>query len=95
MTKGPAAGPYGDPARFDPSPVDGMTMQEALDGSYERSISIFRTSYSFVAVARKNIPTNLLSMIWFGQYQPSTSNYVPVCQRSSSASDARIFIQIR
>ena len=85
MTKGVAGGPYGDPARFDVSSVDGMTMEEALDGSFERSISIFRTSYSFVAVARKNIPTNLLSMIWFGQYQPSTSNYVPVYVAADAA----------
>ena len=85
MTKGVAGGPYGDPARFDVTPTDGMTMVEALDGSFERSISIFRTSYSFVAVARKNLPTDLLSMLWFGQYQPSTSNYVPVYVAAEAA----------
>ena len=77
LTKGVSGGPYGDPARFDVAAVDGMTMPEALAGSYERSISMFRTSYSFVAVARE-LKTNLLSMLWFSQYQPSTSSYAPV-----------------
>ena len=77
LTKGVAAGPYGDPARFDVAPVDGMTMAEALQGSYQRPISMFRTSYSFVATARK-LKTNLLARLWFGQYQPSTSSYQPV-----------------
>ena len=85
MTRGTPGGPYGDPARFDVTPTDGMTMDQALDGSYERSISIFRTSYSFVAVARKNIVSNLLAMIWFGQYQPSTSSYVPVYVHADAA----------
>jgi hypothetical protein len=77
LTKGIQGGPYGDPARFDVAAVDGMSMKEALSGSYERSISMFRTSYSFVAVARK-LKTNLLSMLWFSQYQPSTASYAPV-----------------
>ena len=85
MTKGVAGGPYGDPARFDVAPVDGMTMEDALGGSYERSISIFRTSYSFVAVARKSIVSNILAMIWFGQYQPSSGNYVPVYVAADAA----------
>ena len=82
MTKGVAAGPYGDPARFDVTPTSGMTMEQALDGSYERSISIFRTSYSFVAVARANLKHESLAMLWFGQYQPSTSQYVPLYIRA-------------
>jgi len=77
LTKGVAAGPFGDPARFDVAPVDGMSMAEALQGSYQRPISMFRTSYSFVATAR-NLKTNLLARLWFGQYQPSTSSYMPV-----------------
>lgn len=77
LTKGVAAGPYGDPARFDVAPVDGMSMAEALQGSYQRPIGMFRTTYSFVATARE-LKTNLLARLWFGQYQPSTSSYMPV-----------------
>ena len=77
LTKGVQAGPFGDPARFDVAAVDGMTMAQALEGSYQRSISMFRCTYSFVATARK-LKTNLLARLWFSQYQPSTSSYLPV-----------------
>ena len=77
LTKGIQAGPYGDPARFDVAPVDGMTIAQALQGSYQRSISMFRTSYSFVATARQ-LKTEMLARLWFSQYQPSTSSYMPI-----------------
>ena len=78
LTKGLAAGPYGDPNRFDMAaqPAENMTVMDAIQGSYERSISLFRTSYSFVAQARQ-VP-DLLSMFWFSQYAPSSSSYVPL-----------------
>jgi dipeptidase len=50
LTQGLAAGPYGDPARWDKSPPANISMKEILSGGFERSISIFRTSYSFVAL---------------------------------------------
>ena len=77
LTTSPSGGPYGDPARFDIAPTGNMDMAHALGGSYERAISMFRTSYSFVATARP-LKTNLLAFLWFGQYQPSTSSYMPV-----------------
>jgi dipeptidase len=49
MTKGLAAGPYGDPNRWDMGPRDNMTIAYELQGSFRRAISLFRTSYSFVA----------------------------------------------
>lgn len=38
LTKGLAAGPYGDPNRFDPAPQpdDNLTMIDIIEGSYER-----------------------------------------------------------
>ncbi len=36
LTKGIAAGPYGNPDRYDAAPVDGMTTMEVIQGSYER-----------------------------------------------------------
>ncbi len=77
MTKGVAAGPYGDPNRFDPAPVDNMTFAEVLQGSYQRSISLFRTSYSFVAQARADVP-DVLTLLWFGPHAPSATAYVPL-----------------
>ena len=76
LTKGIAAGPFGDPNRFDISPVDGMTFEEVIQGSYERSISMFRTSYSFVANARD--VHDALALLWFGQNAPSQCSYAPI-----------------
>lgn len=36
LTKGIQAGPYGDPNRFDSTPVDNLTRTDILQGSYER-----------------------------------------------------------
>ena len=45
LTAGLAAGPYGDPSRFD------MVPALAVGGSFPRAISMFRTSYSARAPA--------------------------------------------
>jgi dipeptidase len=73
------SGPYGDPNRFDPAPQpdDNMTVFDIVQGSYERSISLFRTSYSFVATARASVP-DVLGLLWFTQYAPSSSSYTPL-----------------
>lgn len=84
LTKGLAAGPYGDPNRFDMAaqPADNLTMLDIIQGSYERSISLFRTSYSFVAQARPNV-NRLMALLWFAQYAPSASSYAPLYLSSS------------
>lgn len=53
LTKGMAAGPYGNPNR---GPIKGVT------GQWERAISMFRTAYSYVLEAR---PASR-SITWFG-----------------------------
>lgn len=81
MTKGPAAGPYGDPSRFDPGDnravfgqVDGVDDEVAkMHGGYERAISIFRCAYSFVSQ-----PSDMLPVFWVSQYAPHSGSYVPV-----------------
>lgn len=75
MTKGVASGPYGDPNRFDTAAVDNLTYADVMQGTYERSISLFRTTYSFVAQARADVP-NILTMFWFGPHAPSVTAYV-------------------
>jgi dipeptidase len=79
LTQGLAAGPYGDPNRFDPAaqPADNMTIYDVIQGSYERSISLFRTSYSFVANCRPGVPDEL-ALLWFSTYMPSSSSYTPL-----------------
>ncbi len=77
LTQGLAAGPYGDPNRFDGSMFNNMTMLELLAGGYERAISMFRTSYSFVAVSRADVPDSL-ALLWYSQYNPASSSYAPL-----------------
>ena len=77
LTKGVAAGPYGEPNRFDVGVHDGMTLRETVSGGFERAISLFRTSYSFVAEARKN-KDNMFARIWLSQYAPDASTFLPL-----------------
>ncbi|OQR90534.1 peptidase, partial [Thraustotheca clavata] len=76
MTKGMASGPFGDPDRYDINANGNMTRDVALTGHFERAISIFRTSISFVSVANANDSKH--GMIWFGQYGPHATSYVPI-----------------
>ncbi|CAH0489734.1 unnamed protein product [Peronospora farinosa] len=76
MTKGPKSGPYGDPDRYDPSPNDDLTRDDISRGHFERAISIFRASYSFVSILDPQNPDN--AYLWFGQYAPHATTYTPV-----------------
>jgi dipeptidase len=77
LTKGLAAGPYGDPNRWDVSPVEGRSLEQMLQGGFERSIGLFRTSYSFVAESREAVP-DWMSMMWFSQHAAFAASYVPL-----------------
>ena len=41
-TQGLAAGPYGDPNRYDPGSWGDMTVWDTLEGEFPRTISLFR-----------------------------------------------------
>ena len=74
----PAGGPYGNPARYDQSPVDGMDKTDLVAGRFERTISLFRTSYSFVTQSRAGLPDVVGAVTWFGQFTPHATVYIPV-----------------
>ena len=74
MTQGPAAGPYGNPDRYDVAANGNLTREEAMMGQFERAISIFRTSYSFVSEAAPSLNPKL----WFGPYAPHATTYIPI-----------------
>ncbi|EQC35135.1 hypothetical protein SDRG_07368 [Saprolegnia diclina VS20] len=76
LTSGPMAGPYGSPDRYDVNGNGNMTKADALRGHQERSLSIFRAAYSFVAVLDAADPR--AAHIWFGPYAPHATAYVPV-----------------
>ena len=42
MTEGLAAGPYGNPSRYDGGPNGAMTKRDMQDGEFPRAISLFR-----------------------------------------------------
>lgn len=77
LIEGMAAGPFGDPNRYDAAPVDGMTQHEVIQGEFPRAISLFRTSYSVVANPRAN-KDDALSLVWLAQYAPDIAAYTPM-----------------
>ena len=87
--EGLASGPYGDPNRFDLWTVGNMTIWEANEGEFPRTISLFRTSYSFVAEPRKNIP-EMFARMWFCLYAPDMSTFTPVYIQAKELSKAWI-----
>jgi dipeptidase len=70
LTKGLAAGPFGNPIRFDGE-------SKGVTGGWERPISMFRTIYSFVLQARGHLEDNVGGIMWYGQSTPHGSVYVP------------------
>ncbi len=68
LTKGLAAGPFGNPNRY---------ATPSTNGAWERAISIFRCSYVVVMQARAWLPAAIGSVIWFGEDAPHHTCYVP------------------
>jgi dipeptidase len=82
LTKGMAAGPFGSPLRFDRG--GGLPTNITMAGQFERSISIHRTSYSFVTESRNALPDKIGAMVWFGQAAPHSTVYVPLYASASA-----------
>jgi len=74
LTKGLAAGPFGGPNRY---PTPGSQNPEGSSG-WERAVSLFRTIYSTVVVARKDMPDWIGGLTWFGYDAPHTTCYFPI-----------------
>jgi dipeptidase len=69
LSKGIAAGPYGDPNRY-VGPYDGnqnnVTADQKLYGAWERPISVFYQGYTYVAQTRPSAPDLTRGVVWFG-----------------------------
>ncbi|OQS05937.1 peptidase [Thraustotheca clavata] len=76
LTKGPMAGPYGNPDRYEVNGNGNMTKSHAMQGQQERAISVAFASYTFIAVLDSN--DSMQSFLWFSQYAPHTASYVPI-----------------
>jgi len=79
LTQGMAAGPFGNPNRY-PTPSK-VLPEDRKDLAWERAISMFRCSYSFVSQARNWLPDPIGGVLWFGEDTPHSTCYIPFyCQ---------------
>ncbi len=80
LTKGVAAGPYGDPHRF-VGPYDGnqnnVDTEKKFYGAWERAISVFYQGYTFVCQTRPNAPEYTKGVLWFGPDVSATTCFTP------------------
>ena len=71
-TVGMAAGPFGEGDRF--PTITNVT------GNWERTIAIYRTTYSHVTQARKpsaTVPATQAGLVWWGPHVASTTVFLP------------------
>ena len=76
MTVGLAAGPWGNPVRYRINSKDAP--EEVKKFSWERSIAIYRCSYSFVSQCRQDLPAEIGTLLWYGADSPDTTVHVPI-----------------
>jgi dipeptidase len=76
QTKGPAAGPFGNPTRWSQEQKDLPEDMKGLD--WERPIAIFRCSYSFIAEIRSDLPEPIRTCLWMGLDAQDTTVYTPI-----------------
>jgi len=70
LTRGLAAGPWGDPSRSDALKLN--------SGSFPRAISMFRTSYSHVTEIGRRDGASPAARIWAAQGAPHAAMYTPL-----------------
>lgn len=80
LTRGIAAGPYGDPHRF-VGPYDGnqnnVDKDKKFYGAWERAISVFYQGYTYVCQSRPYAPDATSGVLWFGPDVSYTTCFVP------------------
>ncbi|RWU07294.1 dipeptidase [Pseudodesulfovibrio sp. S3] len=91
LTKGVAAGPYGDPHRF-VGPYDGnqnnVDTEKKFFGAWERAISVFYQGYTFVCQTRPNAPEMTKGAVWFGPDVSYTTVFTPFFSKMSQLPEA-------
>ncbi len=80
LTKGLAAGPFGNPNRFE-GQAEGMADKEGrltpLKGEFERPLNIYRCVYAYVNQSRGWLPDAIGGLTWFGPDRPATAVLMP------------------
>ena len=77
MTKGLAAGPFGNPYRWKPLgwKVEGDTITKY---AWERPISTQQTAFTFVTQSRSTLPDAIGGVFWYGLDDTYSSCYMPL-----------------
>ena len=80
LTKGVAAGPYGNPNRFlgPKDPSGDVTPATKLEGAWERPMGMFYTGYTTIAQYRPNVPEPLSLVCWVALAPAAESVFVPL-----------------
>jgi len=76
MTVGLAAGPWGNPVRYRSNAAN--VPEDVKKFNWERSIAIYRCSYSFVSQMRQDLPEEIGTLLWYGADSPDTTVHVPI-----------------
>ena len=76
LTRGLAAGPFGNPDRYGGGPNE-----RAVEGAWERGISMHRTTWTFVVESRPpspSVPPPAATRVWFGFDSPHATVLAPL-----------------
>lgn len=79
LSKGLAAGPFGDVVRYEGGSESTMAEETGpgAKGAFERPLSIYRCIYCYVNQIRKNLPDAIGGVTWMGFDRPATSSLQP------------------
>lgn len=90
LTKGVAAGPYGDPHRF-LGPYDGsqndISDKTNMSGAWERAISVFYQGYTYICQTRPDHPEISKGLLWFGPDVSYTTCFIPTYSKVNQISE--------
>lgn len=81
LTQGLAAGPFGNPHRFEGGPEITMNDEGAtikFEGQFERPLNIYRCVYAYVTQSRSWLPDPIGAKVWYGADRPATSAMMPL-----------------
>lgn len=80
LTQGLAAGPFGNPARYEKNPDQGNTFnlnEYQAKGAWERPLSIYRCGMSWINQSRSNMPDEMGGISWIGLDRPAATCLMP------------------
>ncbi|MBE0586005.1 MAG: C69 family dipeptidase [Desulfofustis sp.] len=80
LTTGLAAGPFGNPNRFEggaEATMDQQGRMTTLNGAFERPLNIYRCAYAYVNQSRSWLPDPIGGVSWVGLDRPATAVLSP------------------